>query len=83
MRSYSWTCRAARTQIQELTGTSAELSGTVEQLTVDKEKLVPQLEQARWQNRQLEKKLEDMAAAKAAAEQVGNSRDRLGAGTSE
>ena len=70
-------CRTAETQVQELTSTRAELSSSVEQLAADKEKLVPQLEQARWQNRQLEKKLEDMAAAKQAAEEVRPAAVRL------
>lgn len=56
--------------MEKLNTAHAELTGSVEQLAAEKEKLVPQLEQARWQNRQLEKKLEDIAAAKQLAEQV-------------
>lgn len=65
--------RAAGTQVEELACAHAELTGSVEQLTADKDKLVPQLEQARWHSRQLERKLEDLMAAKQSAEQVRGS----------
>lgn len=63
-------CRAADTQVQELTSAQTELASSVEQLTAEKERLMPQLEQARWQNRQLERKLEDVTTAKQSAEEV-------------
>lgn len=64
-------CRAAGSQVDELNTAQIELTGRVEQLTSEKDALLPQLEQARWQNRQLEKQLEQVTAAQQLAEQVG------------
>lgn len=62
--------RAAQGEVEELASAKAQLEASLEASGAAKDKLVPQLEQARWQNRQLEKRLEDAAAAKAAAKQV-------------
>jgi outer membrane murein-binding lipoprotein Lpp len=56
--------------VQQLSSSNTELAAEREQLTADKDRMVPQLEQARWQARQLERKLEEAAAAKDTAEQV-------------
>jgi hypothetical protein len=53
--------------------TADELSSVKAQadaLSSEKAKLAPQLEQARWQGRQLEKKIEELVAAKAQVDTV-------------
>jgi phage shock protein A len=65
-----WRVRSATEQVEELTSARTELAASVEQLSADKERLVPQLEQARWQARQQEKRAEEASAARALAEQV-------------
>ncbi len=58
-------------QLAELESQQADAQSTIEALNADKGRLVPQLEELRWQGRQLERKLEDMRADKEAAAQVG------------
>lgn len=65
-------CRAAGSQMEELGTARSELAASLEHMTAERDKLLPQLEQARWQNRQLEKKLEETAAARSTAEQASD-----------
>jgi malic enzyme len=58
-------------QLQQAADTKASAEAERSQLAAEKEQLLPQLEQARWQNRQLEKRVEEAAAGRSAAEQVG------------
>lgn len=63
-------CRSAAEQLQQLGEAKATAEAARDQLAAEKEQLLPQLEQARWNNRQLEKKLEEAAAGRSNAEQV-------------
>lgn len=58
-------------ELQLLATAEIDLTASVQSLTAERDRLVPQLEQARWQNRQLEKKLEDANTATAVAQKVG------------
>jgi len=58
-------------ELQLLATAQIDLTASVQSLTAERDRLVPQLEQARWQNRQLEKKLEDANTATAVAQRVG------------
>lgn len=63
-------CRCATEQLQQAADAKSAAETERDQLAAEKEQLLPQLEQARWQNRQLEKKLEEATAGKSMAEQV-------------
>lgn len=57
--------------LQQAAGAKSAAEAERDQLAAEKEQLLPQLEQARWQNRQLEKRLEEATAGKSEAEEVG------------
>lgn len=63
-------CRSATGQLQEAADVRTAAEAERDQLAAEKEQLLPQLEQARWQNRQLEKKLEEAVASRSKAEEV-------------
>lgn len=63
-------CRSATGQLQEAADARSAAEAERDQLCAEKEQLLPQLEQARWQNRQLEKKLEEAVAGRSKAEEV-------------
>lgn len=63
-------CRSTAEHLQQLGEAKATAEAARDQLVAEKEQLLPQLEQARWNNRQLEKKLEEAAAGRNKAEQV-------------
>jgi chromosome segregation ATPase len=65
-------CRSATGQLQEAADARSAAEAERDQLSAEKEQLLPQLEQARWQNRQLEKKLEEAVAGRSKAEEVGH-----------
>jgi hypothetical protein len=57
-------------QLQQAADAKSAAETERDQLAAEKEQLLPQLEQARWQSRQLERKLEEATAGKNVAEQV-------------
>jgi malic enzyme len=63
-------CRCVTEQLQQVADAMSAAETERDQLAAEKEQLLPQLEQARWQSRQLEKKLEEATASKSMAEQV-------------